>query len=75
MIEYRVIDLRTEARFQQPILVMAFSPEEAANIALGVELVRSGSYLDLRAKVYFNDPGIKSSMVRLFAPLEQLLSN
>lgn len=65
--EYRIIDLRTEVTDPEPKTVKAHSPEKAAELALGLELVRSGSKRDLRARVYFQIPGQPMSMVRLYS--------
>ena len=66
MTEYRVIDLQTETIDPEPQTVSASSPEKAAELALGLELVRSGSKQDLRARVYFQNPDQPVSMVRLY---------
>ena len=66
MIEYRVIDLQTEVIDPNPPVVKAATPEKAAEIALGVQLTRSGGRNDLRARVYFQTPGQPVSMVRLY---------
>lgn len=64
--EYRVIDLQTETIDPESITVQAHSPEKAAELALGLELVRSGAKKDLRARVYCQLPGQPLSMVRLY---------
>ena len=66
MIEYRIIDLQVETIEPKEIVVCASSPERAVQDALGVEVVRSGSKRDLRARVYFQHPGQPLSMVRLY---------
>ena len=66
MTEYRVIDLQTETIDPEPRTVEAQSPEKAAELVLGLELVRSGSRRDLRARVYFQHPGRPLTMVRLY---------
>ena len=66
MIEYRVIDLQTEVIDPNPAVVKASTPEKAAEIALGVQLTRSGGRKNLRARVYFQKPGQPVSMVRLY---------
>lgn len=66
MIEYRIIDLQIEAIDPEEIVVCASSPERAVRDALGIEVVRSGSRRDLRARVYFQHPGQPASMVRLY---------
>ena len=69
--EYRVIDLRTQAIDPEPRIVRASSPEGAAAAVLGFELVRSGRRSDLRARVYFRNPGQPVSMVRLYTKAER----
>lgn len=64
--EYRIIDLQAEVIDPEPKTVKAVTPEGAAKIALGVELVRSGSQRDLRARVYYQHPGQPTNMVRLY---------
>jgi hypothetical protein len=64
--EYRVIDLQTETIDPEPKTVKASSPEEAVRLALGLDLVRSGSKRDLRARVYCQYPGRPTTMVRLY---------
>lgn len=64
--EYRVIDLQTETIDPQPKTVKAVSREKAAELALGLELVRSGAKRDLRARVYCQQPGQPLTMVRLY---------
>ena len=66
MMEYRVIDLQTEVIDPSPKTVQAKSPEHAAELVLGLELVRSGAKQDLRARVYCQHPGQPVSMVRLY---------
>lgn len=66
MIEFRVIDLQTETIDPNPKAVVAQSPERAAEMALGLSLVRSGARRDLRARVYCQHPGQPVSMVRLY---------
>lgn len=70
MHEFRVLDLTLEVEEQQPIVVKAASPEHAAKIALGTDLVRSGAKRDLRARVYFQHPGQSLSMVRLYTKVD-----
>lgn len=67
MLEYRVIDLQTEAIDPYPKTVTAASPEAAAEMVLGVRLFRSGHRQDLRARAYCQPPGQPLTMVRLFA--------
>lgn len=64
--EYRVIDLKDEVA--EPRIVTARTPEHAALVALGTELVRSGSTKNLRARVYYQpDPAQPKNMVRLYS--------
>lgn len=69
-IQYRVIDLANPAIDPDERIVQSTSPERAVMEALGVEVVRSGSKRDLRARVYFQYPGQPLSMVRLYSKLE-----
>ena len=68
--EYRVIDLQTEVRDPDPPTVTAHTPEKAAELALGVELVRSGRPSNVRARVYFQQPDQPMTMVRLYERAE-----
>ena len=70
MPSYRVIDLRTTSIASGETIVAARSPEDAARQALGVDLVRSGRRLDIKARVYFQLPGQPISMVRLYGKVE-----
>lgn len=64
---YRVIDLRTDTVQPQEIIIEGEnSPERAALKALGLELVRSGSNRDLKARVYWQAAGQPMNMVRLY---------
>lgn len=65
--EYRIIDLQTEAIDPEPKTVKATSPEKAAAEVLGLELVRSGTKRDLRCRVYYQHPGQPVTMVRLYS--------
>ena len=64
---YRVIDLSSSAIDPDERVVRSTSPERAVLEALGVEVVRSGSKRDLRARVYFQHPGQPLTMVRLYS--------
>ena len=64
--EYRIIDLQTEVRDPDPPTVTAHTPEKAAELALGVELVRSGNPQNLRSRVYYQHPGQPMNMVGLY---------
>lgn len=66
MIEFRVIDLSTETIDPKPKIVSASTPERAAELALGLSLVRSGAKQHLRARVYSQHPGQPVNMVRLY---------
>jgi hypothetical protein len=66
---FRVIDLKLLAEDSE-VVVKAVTPERAAKLALGVDLVRSGSKRNLRARVYFQHPGQSLSMVRLYTKVE-----
>jgi hypothetical protein len=64
--EYKVVDLKSEGA--EPCMVTARSPEHAALVALGIELVRSGATKNLRARVYYQpDPEQPKNMVRLYS--------
>ncbi|MDB5614646.1 MAG: hypothetical protein JWQ22_2299 [Devosia sp.] len=66
MTEIQVIDLQTETIDPNPKIVLAPSPERAAEIVLGVLLVRSGSKQHLRARVYSQHARQPMNMVRLY---------
>lgn len=68
--QYRVIDLANSAIDPDERVVQSTSPERAVLEALGVEVVRSGSKQDLRARVYVQHPGQPVSMVRLYAKVD-----
>lgn len=66
-VEYRVVDLATSVIDPGTRIVTSVSsPEAAAELALGVKLVRSGRKTDLRARVYFQHSGDHLTMVRLY---------
>lgn len=67
MNEYRIVDLRRNSIDPEPMIIKAHSPEHAANLAFGLDFVRSGSKDKLCARVYFQNPGQPMSMVRLYA--------
>jgi hypothetical protein len=71
MTEYRVIDLDTQTIDPQPRIVQASSPEHAAELVLGIKLVRSGHKKNLRARVYWRQGTGPTNMVRLYAQAEQ----
>lgn len=66
MKEYRVIDLQTETIDPDPKTVTASGPEKAAEMVLGVLLIRSGAKKDLRARVYWQNSDQPMNMVRLY---------
>ncbi len=68
--QYRVVDLARSTIDPDEVIVQASSPERAVLEALGVEVVRSGSKRDLRARVYFQHPGQPLTMVRLYSKLD-----
>jgi len=62
---FRVVDTqRTTAG--PDAMVSAHNPEAAARQVLGLDLVRSGPPRNLRARVYFEDEGQSTTMVRLY---------
>lgn len=65
--QFRVIDLQVETIDPHEVVVQATAPDQAASLALGVDLVRSGSKQALRARVYFKNAGQPLTMVRLYA--------
>ena len=66
-LSYRVIDLASGGAEPVEHLVEGVaSPEAAAQKALGTRLFRSGRKAELRARVYFQRPGMPMSMVRLY---------
>lgn len=62
--EFRVIDLRSKV-IQPEKTVVANSPEQASEIALGIRGVRSGKPHHLICRAYWQEAG-KTSMVRLY---------
>jgi hypothetical protein len=69
--QFRIVDLRTDPENPQELFVAsARSPEEAARLALGEVLVRSGQRKDLRVRVYFQQEGQPTTMVRLYRRVE-----
>ena len=64
---FRVVEVLADAAAARELVVpQARTPEEAARLAFGEILVRSGRQQDLRAKVYFQHPDQPLSMVRLY---------
>jgi hypothetical protein len=70
-LEYRVIDLSSPTIDPGERIVRSTSPERAVMDALGVQVVRSGSKQDIRARVYFQHPGQPVSMVRLYSKVDK----
>lgn len=66
--DYRVVDLGSSVIDPEDQIITGVStPEAAAELALGVKLVRSGNKPNLRARVYFHQtPGGPLTMVRLY---------
>lgn len=61
---FRIIDLRTGV-IEPEQRVEARSPEQAAENALGIKLVRSGHARSLVCRVYWDDAN-NTNMVRLY---------
>ena len=70
MPRYRVVDCRTNVIAPNEIIVTAQTPEHAARLAIGEELVRNGGRGYLRVRVYFRTDAGTLTMVRLFARAE-----
>lgn len=70
MQEYRVIDLKTDTIDPDPRTVQADGPEQAAELVLGLQLVRSGARRYFRARVYFQVEGQPLCMVRLYEKVD-----
>lgn len=66
MPQYQVVDINAVDEANSP-LVHASTPERAAEIVLGVSLVRSGQKRNLRAQVYCQKQGEALTMVRLYS--------
>ncbi len=68
---FRIVDLRTNPDAPEELSITgARSPEEAARLAIGESLVRSGHRQDLRVRVYFQQEGQPTTMVRLYRRVE-----
>lgn len=68
---FRIVDLRSGLEDPPEIwIASAGSPEQAARLATGESLVRSGRRDDLRVRVYFQHEGQPTSMVRLYRRVE-----
>jgi hypothetical protein len=65
MPNFRIIDLRTDV-VEPEQRVEARSPEQAAETALGIKLVRSGHARSLVCRVYWDDAN-NTNMVRLYS--------
>ena len=65
--EFRVVDCRTSDIDPAEVLVIAYTAEQAARLAIGEELVRNGGRGHLRVRVYFRTENQTLTMVRLFA--------
>jgi phage-related baseplate assembly protein len=66
---FKVIDLRTGV-IEPELQVEARSPEQAAESALGMKLVRSGHARTLVCRVYWNDAN-NTNMVRLYSKVAE----
>jgi hypothetical protein len=65
--QYLVVDLRFATAMPSTTVVSrAYNTEAAAQLVLGIDLVRSGRPKDLQAKVYFVDRSGVLNMVRLY---------
>lgn len=62
---FRIIDLRTGI-VEPELQIEARSPEQAAENALGIKLVRSGHARSLVCRVYWDDAN-NTNMVRLYS--------
>jgi len=65
--QYRVVDCSSDLAGSLIIVPKANTPEEAARLALGEVLVRSGRPPELRARVYYEEEDQVLSMVRLYS--------
>ena len=75
--EFRVVDCRSDVVDPAEIIVVAETPEQAASLAIGEDLVRGGRKsrpVAASARVYFRTEGALT-MVRLYARTEQLESS
>jgi hypothetical protein len=66
MLIYRVIDVRSGALIVPELTIEAASPEAAAKLALGVDLLQVGRKSDKAARVYCVIKGQPTTMVRLY---------
>jgi hypothetical protein len=67
MVQFRVVDLLMADRNGDGRVVAADSPEHAARLVLGVDLVRDGLRSDARALVYFEEHDGRGASVQLFS--------
>jgi hypothetical protein len=67
---YRIVDPQAVDGKSEILVGKAQSPEDAAFKATGEMLVRSGRPLDLRVRVYFQQEGQPTTMVRLYRRIE-----
>jgi hypothetical protein len=65
MPNFRIIDLRSDV-VEPEQRIEARSPEQAAETALGIKLVRSGHARSLVCRVYWDDAN-NTNMVRLYS--------
>jgi hypothetical protein len=66
--KFEVVDLRDTLIVPTTVVEEATSPEDAARIALGIDVTRSGAREDLVARVYWQARlSGPRNMVRLFA--------
>ena len=64
----QVVDQRKVSPIAPHVTIEASSPEAAARLALGVDLVRGGANRSaLAARVYWTSPGHPMSMIRLYS--------
>ncbi|MCS6759908.1 MAG: hypothetical protein MO852_13930 [Candidatus Devosia euplotis] len=65
---YTALDLRpSDIGIAGEFIIDAYPPEGAATRALGLDLIRTGTFRNLRAKVYFQYPGQPMNTIRLYA--------
>ncbi|SMQ65770.1 hypothetical protein SAMN06295905_1312 [Devosia lucknowensis] len=64
MSEFRVVDMRRSEANE--LHQSAKSPEEAARLALGMDLTRAGVPRNLVCRVYWSDQPGSTNMVRLY---------
>lgn len=70
--KFEVVDLRTDVITASTFIEGVSSPEEAAQRALGIKVIRSGARGDLVARVYWQASlGSARNMVRVYAKAER----